>query len=190
LFGIRANTVALLDAMPRDREQIDSSASGVMQSVEALQQANRRILDRLRPLYIHELGLEKSIRTVLRNARAQAPELKLTSNIGDGLNDMDGILSRTVYRVIQEAVTNVLRHAKAGSMHVEATVQGRQLLIEISDDGSGFPQGNVFGRGLTGMHERVRALSGTLELLREGGRTFIRCQLPVSETNNTSASGH
>ena len=189
LFGIRANTVSLLDAMPLDRKQIDSSASGVMQSVEALQQANRRILDRLRPLYIPELGLEKSIHTVLRNARSQAPELKLTSEIEAGLTDMDGILSQTVYRVIQEGVTNVLRHARANSMHVKATLQARQLFIEISDDGIGFPKANVFGRGLTGMHERVRALSGTLQLLREDGRTYIRCQLPVGETSSAPASG-
>ena len=105
LFGIRANTVSLLNAIPRDREQIDASANGVMQSVEALQQTNRRILERLRPLYIHELGLEKSIHSVLQNARSHAPALKLTSKIEVGSSDIDGILSQTVYRVIQEGVT-------------------------------------------------------------------------------------
>jgi two-component system, NarL family, sensor histidine kinase UhpB len=186
LFGIRANTVSLLEAAPRDK-QIESPADGVMQSVEALQQANRRILDRLRPLYIHELGLEKSIHTLLRNTHSQAPEMKLTSKIDDSLTDIDGILSQTVYRVIQEGVTNVLRHAKANAMNIEAAIRDRHLLIEISDDGVGFPDNNVFGRGLTGMHERVRALSGTFQLLREGGRTYIRCRLPVGETNNMLA---
>ena len=73
-----------------------------------MQYANRRILDRLRPLYIQELGLERSIHTLLQNARAQAPELKLSARIDPGLNEIDGLLSQTVYRVIQEAVTNVL----------------------------------------------------------------------------------
>jgi two-component system sensor histidine kinase UhpB len=182
LFGIRANTVALLEAVPQDRAQLDASAEGVVQSVEALQQANRRILDRLRPLYIHELGLEKSIQTLLRNAGSQAPELELTSKIDDSLTDVDGLLSQTIYRVIQEGVTNVLRHARASSMNVEAAIRDRQLRIEISDDGVGFPNENLFGRGLTGMHERVRALGGTFQLLREDGRTCIRCRLPVGET--------
>jgi two-component system sensor histidine kinase UhpB len=181
LFGIRANAVALLEAIPRENGDLDCSALGVLQSAEALQQANRRILDRLRPLYIQELGLARSVETLLQNARSQAPEMSLTSSIDRRLADVDGILSQTVYRVIQEGVTNVLRHAKARSMNVEAAIEGDHLVIEISDDGAGFPQGNVFGRGLTGMHERVRALSGTFQFLREGGRTYIRCRLPVGE---------
>jgi two-component system, NarL family, sensor histidine kinase UhpB len=183
LFGIRANTVALLEAPPQDRERLDSSAEGVMQSVEALQQTNRRILDRLRPLYIHELGLEKSIQTLLRNARSQAPEIKLTATVADGMADIDGILAQTVYRVIQEGVTNVLRHARASSVNVYAAIEEQQLVVEISDDGVGFPADNIFGRGLTGMHERVRALNGTFELLREDRRTYVRCRLPAGEAS-------
>jgi two-component system sensor histidine kinase UhpB len=181
LFGIRANAVALLEAIPPEKTDLDFSAQGVLQSAEALQQANRRILDRLRPLYIQELGLARSVETLLQNARSQAPEMKLTSSIDRRLADVDGILSQTVYRVIQEGVTNVLRHAKARSMNVEATIEGNHLVIEISDDGAGFSEGNVFGRGLTGMHERVRALSGSFQFLREGGRTYIRCQLPAGK---------
>lgn len=52
---------------------------------------------------------------------------------------IDGPLARTIYRVIQEALTNVLRHAKASSAHVQATVSGEALIVEISDDGGGFP---------------------------------------------------
>jgi two-component system sensor histidine kinase UhpB len=180
LFGIRAKTVALIEASPQDLSQMDSSAEGLIQSVEALQQANRRILDRLRPLYIHELGLQKSIQTLLRNAQSQAPELELTSKLDDGLADVDGILSQTIYRVIQEGVTNVLRHAGASSMNVKAVTQHQQVALEISDDGIGLSENNAFGRGLTGMRERVRALGGTFQLIRENGQTFVRCQLPIA----------
>ena len=182
LFGIRANTVALLEAVPPDRPELGAAAEGILQSVETLQQANRRILDRLRPLYIQELGLERSIQTLLQNTRTQAPDLELTSHIDPTLNAVDGLLSQTVYRVIQEAVTNVLRHAKAGAMHVAARIEARELIVEVSDDGVGFPADRVFGRGLTGMLERVRALSGTLQLLREDGRTSVRCRLPTGES--------
>ena len=75
LFGIRANTVALLEAIPHRKGGAECAAEGILQSVETLQQANRRILDRLRPLYIQELGLERSIQTLLQNAKAQAPDL-------------------------------------------------------------------------------------------------------------------
>ena len=158
-----------------------SAAEGILQSVETLQQANRRILDRLRPLYIQELGLERSIQTLLQNAKAQASGLKVTSQINATLNGVDGLLSQTIYRVIQEAVTNVLRHARANAMHVAAVINDREVIVEISDDGIGFPADRMFGRGLTGMLERVRALSGTLELVREEGRTCVRCRLPAGD---------
>jgi two-component system sensor histidine kinase UhpB len=182
LFGIRANTVALLESIPAGKAELSSAAAGILQSVEALQQANRRILDRLRPLYIQELGLARSIETLLQNAKKQAGDLKVTSQIDTALNEVDGLLSQTIYRVIQEAVTNVLRHAKANTMHVTAGINDREVIVAVSDDGIGFPADRMFGRGLTGMLERVRALSGTLELLREDGRTCVRCRLPAGDS--------
>jgi two-component system sensor histidine kinase UhpB len=182
LFGIRANTVALLESIPAGKAKWRGAAEGILQSVETLQQANRRILDRLRPLYIQELGLERSIQTLLQNVKAQAPNLKVTAQIDATLNGVDGLLSQTIYRVIQEAVTNVLRHARANAMHVAADISDREVIVEISDDGIGLPADLRFGRGLTGMLERARALSGTLELLREAGRTCVRCRLPAGDS--------
>jgi signal transduction histidine kinase len=89
------------------------------------------------------------------------------------------LLSQTTYRVIQEGVTNVLRHAWATTMDVAARIEADRVAIEISDDGVGFAQQAGFGRGLTGMHDRVRALNGTFELFREKGRTVVRCRLPL-----------
>ncbi|MDA9407713.1 MULTISPECIES: histidine kinase [unclassified Bradyrhizobium] len=180
LFSIRAGTIALSEASPQTGH-LGNSVQEVMRSIEALQQTNRRILDRLRPLYIEELGLEASVQTLLRNFRAQAPDIGLTATIDPDLNGIRGPLAQTVYRVIQEALTNVLRHAGARNAHVEAATSGDALTIEVSDDGGGFPADNVFGRGLTGMHERVRALSGSLSLLRADQRTYVRCRLPRGE---------
>jgi two-component system, NarL family, sensor histidine kinase UhpB len=179
LFGIRANTVALLESIPAGQVKLQNTAEGILQSVETLQQANRRILDRLRPLYIQELGLERSIQTLLQNVKSQAPDLKVTSQLDTALSEADGPLSQTIYRVIQEALTNVLRHARASAVHVAVVINDQEAIVEISDDGVGFPADRMFGRGLTGMLERARALSGTLELLREEGRTCVRCRLPA-----------
>lgn len=178
LFSIRAGTIALSEAVP-PVGNLGKPVQEVMRSVEALQQTNRRILDRLRPLYIEELGLQASVQTLLQNFRRQAPHIGLTAAIDPDLNAIDGPLAQTVYRLIQEALTNVLRHAGANNVHVQAGMAGAVLAIEIADDGGGFPEGNVFGRGLTGMHERVRALSGSLSLLRADERTYVRCRLPV-----------
>ena len=186
LFGIRASTIALAESVPRDRE-LAASTEDILQSVEALQRANRRILDHLRPLYIQELGLERSIQTLLQNARSQAPDIALTSWIDPRLNHLDGSLAQTVYRVIQEGVTNVLRHARASAMNVEAAIDGDELAIEIADDGVGLTSDGLFGRGLTGMHERARALSGSFQISRDAGRTSVRCRLPIAEIARRSA---
>jgi signal transduction histidine kinase len=187
LFSIRAGTIALIEAA-RPTGNLGNSAQDVLHSVEALQHTNRRILDRLRPLYIEELGLATSVQTLLRNFRKQAPHIALTDTIDPGLNGIEGALAQTVYRVIQEALTNVLRHAEASNVQVQAVVAEDTLVIEISDDGGGFPTDNVFGRGLTGMHERVRALSGSLSLLRADQRTYVRCGLPVRTTRDAASS--
>lgn len=181
LFGIRAGTIALIEASP-PVGSLGHAAQEVMRSVEALQQTNRRILDRLRPLYIEELGLESSVQTLLSNFRKQAPQIALTATLDPDLSAIDGPLAQTVYRVIQEALTNVLRHAGAGKADVQVVIAGNVITIEIADDGGGFPADNVFGRGLTGMHERVRALTGSLSLLRADERTYVRCRLPLPES--------
>lgn len=183
LFGVRANTVALVERLPARSVAAHKSAKSVLASVQALQEANRRILDRLRPLYIQELGLEQSVRTILQSAQSQSPLLEITADLDHRLNKIDGPLSQTVYRVIQEAVTNVLKHADASAMEVNAVIDETELVIEVSDDGKGF-EGQVFGRGLIGMHERVRALNGTLELVRSGGRSQIRCRLPLGDATD------
>ena len=148
--------------------------------MEALQQANRRILDRLRPLYIDELGLAKSIETLLRNARSQAPQLQQTTDIDPRLGDIDGLLSHTVYRVIQEGVTNVLRHANASAMKITATMQSDQLFVEVADDGVGISPDNVL-RPRLDRHARdgcARSAEPSNCCARTD-LTCIRCRLPV-----------
>lgn len=181
LFAIRANATAIAESSGDPAAEPGSSAARILEATEALQQANRRILEGLSPLYVQELGLAQSIQTLLRNLRAQAPHLKLAASIDHRLDEIDGVLSQTTYRVIQEGVTNVLRHAQATTIDVHAAVADGEIGIEISDDGLGFLPESGFGRGLTGMYQRVRALNGTFELIRDGGRTLVRCRLPLEQ---------
>jgi signal transduction histidine kinase len=182
LFAIRANATVLTESVPG---VTPDPAREILQAAEALQQANRRILEGLSPLYVQELGLEQSLQTLLRSARTQSAAIRLTADVDPRLNDIDAVLSQTTYRVIQEAVTNVLRHAQANSVDVRAVLTSSDIAIEISDDGVGFALEEGFGRGLTGMNERVRALNGSLKLLREEGRTLVRCRLPLEHGSPT-----
>jgi two-component system, NarL family, sensor histidine kinase UhpB len=176
LFAIRANAIAL--SGPSDDPE--APASRLLEAAEAVQHASRRILEGLSPLYLEELGLQKSIQTLLQNAHAALPSMTASSQVDSRLDSLDHVLSQTIYRVIQEAVTNVIKHAQATTLNVAAGMTGEAVTIEVSDDGVGFPDNVSLGRGLTGMSDRSRALDGKLDLLREAGKTIVRCWLPLA----------
>jgi two-component system sensor histidine kinase UhpB len=180
LFAIRANVIAMADAGNVSETDPDSAPHRAIQSVEALQTANRRILDRLRPLYIEELGLQSSVKKLMRDVYTQLPTLDVSWDIDVDLGSVDSVVTQTIYRVVQEGVTNVLKHARASQMRVKAGLLEGAVLIEVSDNGIGWSAEPVFGRGLTGMSERLRALAGSIELSRCDGWTSIFCRLPAS----------
>jgi signal transduction histidine kinase len=178
LFAIRANVTAMID---EQREmQASPGQERALQAVEALQLANRRILDRLRPLYIQELGLDASIAKLLREVRAQAPDLDVQVKVDPAIANVDNVVAQTVYRVLQEGITNVLKHANASRLEVKAEIAAGVVGIEVSDDGSGTETPPVFGRGLTGMRERSRALGGTFDFMRGDDWTTVRCRIPLA----------
>ena len=188
LFSIRADSIVLLETIPAGDPKLDRPLRGVLKAVEALQLANRRILEGLHPLYLHELGLGQSIQTLLKNAQSQAPSIRITSHIDPRLDDVGSLLSQTIYRVLQEGITNALRHAKAQSINARAESNEFEIVVEVSDDGVGFEPDTAFGRGLAGMQERVRALGGSFELFRKDARTIIRCHLPIPPTAGSKRS--
>jgi two-component system sensor histidine kinase UhpB len=175
LFAIRAHAIALSDSSA----DLEAPSSQLVQAAEAVQQASRRILEGLSPLHLEELGLEKSIQTLLQNAHSALPSVATSAEIDPRLDSLDHLISQTIYRVIQEAITNVVKHARATTLNVVAAMRDHAVTIEVSDDGVGFPDNVSLGRGLTGMSDRSRALDGKLDLLRENGRTVVRCWLPL-----------
>lgn len=182
LFAIRANSTVLQERTPSGNVDLQAPLEGMLQAAEALQSTIRRILDGLHPLYLDDLGLRRSLETLADNFRSQARGLRIRMRVDAALDGIDVLFAHTVYRVVQEATTNVLRHANATSTDIEAAIQGEQIVVKVSDDGIGFPEAVAFGRGLTGMRERVRALGGSFETSRTGPRTSVRCTLPYAQT--------
>ena len=91
-----------------------------------------------------------------------------------------------IYRIVQESLTNVVRHANAASAHVSVTADGTSCVVMISDDGSGLSPAPLTGRGLLGMRERAELLGGTLEVgPTAGGGTLITARIPLTEHNRT-----
>jgi signal transduction histidine kinase len=163
----------------------------------------RRLVYGLRPPALDDLGLVGAIRqqaeshdffvgsfhgaTGKEASGGEAGSVALSIEIPERLPPLAAAVEVACYRVVQEALTNVARHAHAKSCHLRLSVQGDAegvLELEVSDDGVGMPKGRRAGVGMSSMRERAEELGGTCEVEpgREGGtRVLARLPLPTSE---------
>jgi signal transduction histidine kinase len=138
---------------------------------------------RLRPVALDRLGLERALAQLAEAARAEGIELQFACSLPDDWARMPREVETSVYRIAQESLTNVRRHA--GARHVSLEVGGSPgtVTVEVRDDGVGFDVGAALrcGRlGLEGMIERVELLGGTIRIdSRTGAGTTIRAALPL-----------
>lgn len=138
----------------------------------------RRLVYALRPLALDDLGLPAALREQF--AQYQASGITFTLEIPEPLPPLSAAVEVACYRIVQEAVTNVVRHAKATTCATHLSV-GEALCLEIIDNGIGLPQVTRSGVGLTSMSERATELGGTclIEPL-PGGGTRVGARLPLS----------
>lgn len=138
----------------------------------------RRIIEDLRPSALSNLGLIPALEILTREF-AQRSGLQLNLELADCPTDDADRLA--LYRLVQEALTNVLRHAKARQVRVSLGEADGWLQLQIRDDGQGFNPDAVGAghHGLLGMRYRIESLGGTLQLLSSPGRgTLVLARLP------------
>jgi signal transduction histidine kinase len=136
----------------------------------------------LRPSMLDDLGLVPAVEWYARemSRRGQIEVEVRAENVSEELPDEVKV---GVYRIVQEAVNNVQRHAKAKTAVVELEQTGKSIRVKVTDDGSGFDPKRARGMGLLGMEERVKRLGGTIEIdSRPGAGTTIRAELPLAIT--------
>ena len=142
----------------------------------------RRIVYGLRPPALDEFGLVGSLREEVGRLQYEAPALTVTLDApGDGLADLPAAVEVACYRIVTEALTNVTRHAHASRCSVQIRF-GRDLDVDVRDDGVGLPEGWRAGVGIASMRERVTELGGELVIepsLPHGTR--INARLPARE---------
>ena len=143
--------------------------------------ALRRLIAQVRPLSLDALGLNAAIEDLGRHAR------ELTGiDIEVHTEDLPRLATDTetsLYRIVQEALTNAVRHSGAGRIVVETRAGPGGLEVSVRDDGRGHPPaGLVHGHGLAGMHERADALGAQLDLSgAPGGGTLVRLRMPFPD---------
>lgn len=146
--------------------------------------AVRRVITDLRPSVLDQLGVWEAMRWYCNQIQARS-ELACDCTIDASLATLpiDAELSTTLFRIVQEALTNVVRHANASYASVLAEAQGDEIVIEVKDDGKGIDSnGPASGRswGILGMHERARRFGGTLSISGHAGLgTTVELRIPV-----------
>ena len=142
----------------------------------------RRLVYGLRPPALDDLGLVGALRAYA--ARHIHGETSLRIDAPDQLPSLPAAVEVAAYRIAQEALTNVLKHAQARHCVVTLGVVGmdgrRALAIEVRDDGIGLPQERSAGVGLAAMHERATEVGGTCQVaaVTNGGTRVSAC-LPI-----------
>ena len=142
----------------------------------------RRIIEDLRPSSLSNLGLVASLEILTRefSERAGLPVMTQLEPV-----TLDDSAQLTLYRLVQESLTNIGKYAQAHQVMVTLRPQGRHAWVEVSDDGVGFAPSSVktASHGLAGMRHRVEATGGHLDISSAPGQgTRVTAQLPLSET--------
>jgi signal transduction histidine kinase len=144
----------------------------------------RRLITELRPAALDDLGLAPALEALFERVR-HANELKIQGKVEVGGSDtardaLSPEIETTIYRIVQESLTNVVRHAAADTVSVEVSEQDGHIVISVLDDGHGFDaSSDAGGLGLTGMQERVELANGSLALSSSPSGTSIEVSLPV-----------
>jgi two-component system, NarL family, sensor histidine kinase UhpB len=190
LFALRAHTSSLtrLANTPQpDLEALRKHIGAMSDQVNALQQFNRRVLERLRPVGLAELGLADALAALMRLWRETHPGVVIETSISPSLGVHGETAELTIYRIIQEALTNVFRHAGASRIDVAvapatpnpARPAGMEAIrVSVRDNGAGLPADHKQGFGMLGMRERVLALGGTMTVASTNQGVTVEATIP------------
>ncbi len=151
----------------------------------------RRLVYNLRPPALDELGFVGAIREYVAKfgseEQAHNAALKVTVEAPEALPLLPAAVEVAAYRIVQEAVTNVIRHAHAQSCRVRFFIEDA-LQIEVSDNGKGIEEADRAGVGLTSMRERAKELGGTFAIKKTVPHgTQITACLPLSDVVRASS---
>jgi signal transduction histidine kinase len=155
--------------------------AGLRELVVSTLQGVRRLAVELRPSALDDLGLVAAIERLAESFAEAGIDVDFEAQIGD--ERLPETVETTLYRIVQEATTNVAKHAGAKRMSITLTRRNGSVVAIVEDDGKGFDAaaGESDGLGLLGMRERLALVGGTLRIEADGGTgTTIAAEVPVT----------
>jgi signal transduction histidine kinase len=182
LIGVKMD-VAWAERHMKSRDaEAAAKLERALQALDEMVQIKRRIIENLRPTLLDNLGLSAAIDWQVREICDRAG-IKYTINTPEDDSSLKPGAAIALFRILQEALTNMVKYAKATHVNVDLALAADSVTLRVEDDGVGIPdhaQNNLLSHGISGMRQRVRALHGQFSIGRraEGG-TVIKVQIPV-----------
>jgi two-component system, NarL family, sensor histidine kinase UhpB len=183
----------------RGGEGVRESAEAIVQVVKQLKETVRTMIRRIRPAYLEGLGLEAGLREQVAAFRSRNPGVLCILDVQGDLANLVEEVGVTIYRIVQESLTNIAVHANARNVLIDLRLQPARLsavsgseheaiALTVTDDGAGFFQLSANrGLGLTGIRERARALGGSCSIVSEPGRgTRIEVVVPCIQKEDVT----
>lgn len=184
LQSLGAVRVGLSSALRRsDAQAKDAAVRGAIEDIGFEIDNLRGIISDLRPSLLDDLGLRSAIEALVERRRDAGLEIvsELALPQGHFDNERGRDLETTIYRVVQESLTNIAKHAGAESARVSVGLSDGEVRIDIADDGVGFDTAKATsGFGLAGIRERVSLAGGSMEVESTGSGTVLRARLPAA----------
>lgn len=174
--------LATLQTVVDDRSEIKNLVDRLQVLSKQMSQGLYRLVHDLRPAQLDDLGLISALE-YLKDDSAPAG-LDVSINIQGKARRLDSVIETVLFRVAQEALHNVVRHAQVREAWILLVYQSQEVTLKIEDSGAGFNPVQSFtpprGWGLAGMRERVESIGGQLTIQSEPGKgTFVEVSLPV-----------
>ena len=187
LAGINVRLAALKEAASIDHENLGERIAQTQKLVEKSVESIHSYARKLRPIMLDDLGLIPSLRSLIKELPSHKG-LRIRFTHVPEVEELNNLKRTIIYRVAQEALTNVLRHANATYATIKLNSLADSVVLEVSDNGKSFRvehtlQSSISNRlGLLGMRERVQMVNGSFSIESSQGKgTTIRAVIPISE---------
>ncbi len=182
LMALNLNMYWLMHHLPEEDTRLADKAQEMIDMIVDIVKSVQQISSELRPSMLDDLGLAPTMNWYLKQFEERSGvDCDVSIRIDDTQVDSDH--ATAVYRILQEAITNIARHSDASAITVKAETLRDYLTMEIRDNGRGFDQNNINMResfGLIGMRERASALGGNLEVVgKRGEGTRLYLTMPL-----------
>jgi two-component system sensor histidine kinase UhpB len=184
LFAVNVSAAAIGQLAGNGRTaQIGAHVAAIREAVGQMQRDVRAMIGRLRPPVPIDAGLGTAIAALVASWRRRHPEITFTAELPDQEHALDEATSGAIYRIIQESLSNAVRHGRPEHIEVRLGFSEREVRVRVIDDGAAAAAPSTAGLGLVGMRERARALSGTLQAGPKPGSPgwVVEARLPLRQ---------